>query len=126
MNPIQAYPASGVVVPNHGARADAPEAVNHHHDGTHAPEVLDHPAHGVYAPELGNKTGAEYYVSSENDSHNGGIAAGNEVLERDAQTKGRWFQYVKTKQFWITLVVGQGTFVLVSISYGCGDFAFLC
>ncbi|KAF2126135.1 DUF914-domain-containing protein [Dothidotthia symphoricarpi CBS 119687] len=31
----------------------------------------------------------------------------NAVLEHDAQTKGRWFQYVKTKQFWITLVLGQ-------------------
>jgi len=32
----------------------------------------------------------------------------NDVLEQDAQTKGQWFQYVKTKQFWITLILGQG------------------
>ncbi|KAI4652932.1 uncharacterized protein J4E78_007760 [Alternaria triticimaculans] len=80
MNPIQAYPADGVVV------QDA--------------------HHGHYAPEAAHdKTGAGTYVTSENESHNG--AAGNEVLERDAQTKGRWFQYLKTKQFWITLVLGQ-------------------
>lgn len=83
MNPIQAYPAEGVVV------QDA--------------------HHGHYAPEAAHsKTGAGTYVTSENESHNG--AAGNEVLERDAQTKGRWFQYLKTKQFWITLVLGQGTY----------------
>lgn len=77
MNPIQAYPASGVVVPNKG-------------------------------DDMG---GAGTYVSSENESyHHGGHAPGNQVLESDAQTKGRWFQYVKTKQFWITLALGQGMF----------------
>lgn len=34
--------------------------------------------------------------------------AHNEVLEEEAQTKGRWFQYVKTKQFWLVLLLGQG------------------
>ncbi|KAF1936800.1 DUF914-domain-containing protein [Clathrospora elynae] len=79
MNPIQAYPASGVVI----------------HD--------DH--HDSSAPEVTDKTGAGHYVTSENESHNG--ASGPEVLDRDAQTKGRWFQYVKTKQFCITLLIGQ-------------------
>jgi solute carrier family 35 protein F1/2 len=36
------------------------------------------------------------------------VGTGNEVLERDAQSKGRWFQYLKTKQFWLTLLLGQG------------------
>ena len=53
-----------------------------------------------------DKTGAGTYVSSENE-RDGQPVMGNEVLEHDAQTKGRWFQYVKTKQFWITLVLGQ-------------------
>lgn len=84
MNPIQAYPAEGVVVP---------DAHRHGHHGT---EVTD------------NKAGAGTYVTSENESHSGGIATENEILERDAQTKGQWFQYLKTKQFWITLLLGQG------------------
>ena len=85
MNPIQAYPAEGVVVP------DA------HHHGHYVTDAAEH------------KAGAGTYVTSENESHNGGIAPENEVLERDAQTKGQWFQYLKTKQFWITLILGQGT-----------------
>ncbi|KAL5117573.1 hypothetical protein ACEQ8H_004466 [Pleosporales sp. CAS-2024a] len=37
-------------------------------------------------------------------------AGGNSTtLEAVAESKGRWFQYLKTKQFWITLVLGQGT-----------------
>ncbi|KAF2844862.1 DUF914-domain-containing protein [Plenodomus tracheiphilus IPT5] len=86
MNQIQAHPANGVVVP---------------HDD----------AQGHYAPEVVDKAGAGTYVTSENESHNGGVGgdgvAGNPVLESDAQTKGRWFQYLKTKQFWITLLLGQ-------------------
>ncbi|KAF2277980.1 DUF914-domain-containing protein [Westerdykella ornata] len=31
----------------------------------------------------------------------------NPVLERDAETKGTWFAYMKTKQFWVVLVLGQ-------------------
>jgi hypothetical protein len=54
-----------------------------------------------------DKTGAGINVSDENE-HNGSSAAmGNPTLEQVAQTKGRWFQYVKTKQFWITLLLGQ-------------------
>ena len=77
-----------------------------------------HPAAGVYAPnksdDMGvqhsvDKTGAGTYVSSENE-HIASPVMGNEVLEHDAQTKGRWFQYIKTKQFWITLLLGQGAF----------------
>jgi hypothetical protein len=54
-----------------------------------------------------DKTGAAHHVSSENESASA-VASGNAVLERDAQTKGRWFAYLKTKQFWITLLLGQG------------------
>lgn len=54
-----------------------------------------------------DKTGAGIAVSSAPE-HNGSPGAGNEVLEQVAQEKGRWFQYVKTKQFWITLLLGQG------------------
>lgn len=57
-----------------------------------------------------DKTGAGTYVTSENEAASGSPVMGNEVLEHDAQTKGRWFQYIKTKQFWITLLLGQGTF----------------
>ena len=88
MNQIQAYPANGVVVPNKGDD--------------------DFGGGGVTSDV--DKTGT--YVSSENGSHHRGAAAAalenNPVLEHDAQTKGRWFQYVKTKQFWITLLLGQG------------------
>lgn len=55
---------------------------------------------------------SEVTGSSENE-HVGStlqaVGTGNEVLERDAQSKGRWFQYLKTKQFWLTLLLGQGT-----------------
>ncbi|PVI05033.1 DUF914-domain-containing protein [Periconia macrospinosa] len=37
----------------------------------------------------------------------GSAAGGNEVLETNARTKGQWFAYVKTKQFWVALVLGQ-------------------
>ncbi|KAH7065832.1 hypothetical protein BKA63DRAFT_427370 [Paraphoma chrysanthemicola] len=53
-----------------------------------------------------DKTGTGAYVSSENE-HAASPVMTNEVLERDAQTKGRWFAYLKTKQFWITLLLGQ-------------------
>ncbi|EMD85699.1 hypothetical protein COCC4DRAFT_54311 [Bipolaris maydis ATCC 48331] len=77
-------------------------------------QVQVHPAEGVvvqdahqqhYDPQSVHKTGAGHYVTSENESHSG--APANEILERDAQAKGRWFQYIKTKQFWLTLVIGQ-------------------
>jgi len=29
------------------------------------------------------------------------------VLEGEAESKGRWFQYVKTRQFWLVLLLGQ-------------------
>lgn len=79
----QPHPTAGVI-PNKG-----------HDSGDH------------YAPELMDKTGTGTYISSENE-RNGVPVPGNEVLEHDAQTKGRWFQYLKTKQFWITLLLGQG------------------
>lgn len=83
MNPVQTYPANGVVVPNKGDDMGQPEYV------------------GKTAAAAG------IYASSGNESHGGAPGHGNDVLEQDAQTKGRWFQYVKTKQFWITLIIGQ-------------------
>lgn len=82
MNQLQVHPAEGVVVP---------DAQHQHHD-----------------TDAVHKTAVDQYVTSENELHSG--APTNEVLERDAQTKGRWFQYVKTKQFWITLLLGQGMY----------------
>lgn len=32
----------------------------------------------------------------------------NPVLENEAKTKGQWFAYVKTKQFWVAILLGQG------------------
>lgn len=40
------------------------------------------------------------------DAH--GTEGVNPVLEHEAQSKGRWFQYVKTKQFWLVMILGQG------------------
>lgn len=56
-----------------------------------------------YGPD---KTGAAHHVSSENEP--AVASSSGDVLERDAQTKGRWFAYLRTKQFWITLALGQG------------------
>lgn len=53
---------------------------------------------GVHGP-------AEYiagYGGAENES------VANEVLAEEARSKGTWFAYVKTKQFWVVLVLGQG------------------
>lgn len=91
MNPVQAHPASGVVVPHH------------------------HAAEGHYAPETASKAGADVHVTAGNEAHHasggGADAAGNPVLEGHDQTKGRWFQYLKTKQFWVTLLLGQGMYL---------------
>jgi solute carrier family 35 protein F1/2 len=65
-----------------------------------------------------DKTGAGVNVSSENEQA-GSPAMGNPTLEAVAQTKGRWFQYVKTKQFWITLLLGQGMFLYPYIAFEC-------
>jgi solute carrier family 35 protein F1/2 len=64
---------------------------DHHDDGMHV-----------------DKTGAGIQVTN---SGNGTTGAPNETLETVAESKGRWFQYVKTKQFWITLLLGQGTHI---------------
>ncbi len=71
-------------------------------------QIQPHTDHGTFASNKGNDT----YVSSENVSHNGGVGdgIGNPVLEHDAQTKGKWFQFLKTKQFFIILVLGQSKF----------------
>lgn len=53
----------------------------------------------------------ELPASSENEHSSASLHAvgtGNEVLENDAQSKGRWFAYLKTKQFWLTMLLGQG------------------
>lgn len=39
-----------------------------------------------------------------------GVIDVSPVLEDEAQSKGKWFQYVKTKQFWLVLLLGQGMF----------------
>ncbi|CBX97412.1 hypothetical protein IAQ61_007170 [Plenodomus lingam] len=86
MNQIQAHPATGVVVP--------------HEEAT-----------GYYGAGGVDKAGAGTYVTAEEESQRGVASAArgavNPVLEGDARSKGRWFQYLKTKQFWITLVLGQ-------------------
>lgn len=53
-----------------------------------------------------DKTGAAHHVSSENEQ--AVATSGPAILERDAESKGSWFAYLKTRQFWITLVLGQG------------------
>ena len=57
--------------------------------------------------------GLEVSTGSENE-HSGAslhaVGTGNEVLARDAQSKGRWFQYLRTKQFWLTLLLGQSAY----------------
>jgi hypothetical protein len=52
-----------------------------------------------------DKTGAGILVTH---AGNDAGAQANPTLEAVAESKGRWFQYVKTKQFWITLLLGQG------------------
>jgi hypothetical protein len=72
-----------------------------------------HPTAGII-PNKGedyhtlDKTGAGTYVSSENE-HNGSPVLANEP-EEVVQIKRQWFQYIKTKQFWITLLLGQGMY----------------
>ncbi|KAH4256555.1 hypothetical protein HBI04_158850 [Parastagonospora nodorum] len=51
-----------------------------------------------------DKTGAGIVVTH---AGNDAGAQVNPTLEAVAESKGRWFQYVKTKQFWITLLLGQ-------------------
>lgn len=68
-----------------------------------------HPASGAVVPLAADKAGTDTHVTTENNSReaSGDDAAGNPVLEGNDQTQGRWFQYLKTKQFWITLLLGQ-------------------
>lgn len=82
-----------------------------------------HPAEGFFGKGEDIRTGpvitqtvhpkdSEFTASSENERSGAPlhtVSTGNEVLERDAESKGRWFQYLKTKQFWLTLLLGQGT-----------------
>ncbi|EAT78737.2 hypothetical protein SNOG_13713 [Parastagonospora nodorum SN15] len=51
-----------------------------------------------------DKTGAGIVVTH---AGNDAGAQANPTLEAVAESKGRWFQYVKTKQFWITLLLGS-------------------
>jgi len=60
-----------------------------------------------------DKTGAGIQVT------HSGHEAPNPTLEAVAESKGRWFQYVKTKQFWITLLLGQGTSTSTSPKTPC-------
>lgn len=61
-----------------------------------------------------DKAGAGIHVTH---SRNDASAQANPTLEAVAESKGRWFQYVKTKQFWITLLLGQGKENILSIPY---------
>jgi len=66
---------------------------------------------GPVVTQIVHPKDAEATTSSENERTGAPLQAvrtANEVLERDAESKGRWFQYVKTKQFWLTLLLGQG------------------
>lgn len=58
------------------------------------------------APEIYGKTGAETHVGS-SELAPSNSADRNSVLAHDAETKGSWFAYLKTRQFWITLLLGQ-------------------
>jgi solute carrier family 35 protein F1/2 len=60
-----------------------------------------------------------YPKDASRDSYSGnGLAGGHgnaeyvephsEVLEEEAQSKGKWFSYLKTKQFWLVMALGQG------------------
>lgn len=68
--------------------------------------------------------GASETQSSENEDHgvpqyaDSGV---NPVLEEEAQSKGRWFAYVTTKQFWVAMLLGQGERISIpQISYHAG------
>lgn len=52
------------------------------------------------AAELGSENGhgMPQYVD-------GGV---NPVLESEEKSKGQWFAYLKTKQFWVAMILGQG------------------
>ncbi|KAF2677905.1 DUF914-domain-containing protein [Lentithecium fluviatile CBS 122367] len=49
----------------------------------------------------GNGLDADGYVGSRE-----GVNP-NSVLESEAETKGQWFAYLKTKQFWVAMLLGQ-------------------
>lgn len=66
------------------------------------PKGTSYVAH-AYGPENGHAHGEHGVPEYVGDS------AHNEVLEAEAESKGLWFAYVKTKQFWLVLVLGQGT-----------------
>lgn len=70
---------------------------------------------GPVVTQIVHPKGSEGTTSSENERVGTPLHAegtGNEVLEDDAQSKGRWFQYLKTKQFWLTMLLGQGTLLV--------------
>lgn len=75
-------------------------------------EPQPNPSTGYYGTHDNvDKLGTDTQISSENGRND--VAVHNEeVLEQNAATKGRWFQYLKTKQFWITLILGQGMYFL--------------
>jgi solute carrier family 35 protein F1/2 len=66
---------------------------------------------GVDASQAHHSSGNELGDSEMVDRANVG---GNPVLESDAQTKGSWFAYLKTKQFWVALLLGQGVYSILS------------
>lgn len=82
---------------------------------------IEHPgAEGFYGQReesAQDKAGAGIQVT--HAGNDAGVQA-NPTLEAVAESKGRWFQYVKTKQFWITLLLGQGRFPLHAIKIPTG------
>lgn len=63
---------------------------------------IAHAPKGVDAAAQEDGTGVPTLVPSHSHSHEA-----SPVLQRDAATQGSWMAYVKTKQFWIAMVLGQ-------------------
>jgi solute carrier family 35 protein F1/2 len=82
--------------------------MSNHQPGPHpSAGIIPNKGDDVVDYHAANKSGAGTYASPENE-HSGAPVLANH--DSDAPTKGQWFQYIKTKQFWITLLLGQGTF----------------
>jgi hypothetical protein len=88
------------------------EAMSHHQPGPHPTAgIIPNKGDDVVDFHAADKSGAGAYVSPENEHHGAPVLASEEPV---VQTKGQWFQYIKTKQFWITLLLGQGMFTISS------------
>ena len=83
-----------------------------------APEVAKHDAPQV-TPDRGGDTevihpkGTSDAGSGNERGHGvpelvGDGAAQTTVADLEGKSKGKWFAYVKTKEFWLVLLLGQG------------------